>query len=59
VLDEKFHHAAFELHEALCFAYSEQSDGQSLGAFGDAVTKARAFIAAHDALPPRGRYEMA
>lgn len=47
-LDELFHDTAGELHEALQFAYSKKSEGQTIEAFGKAVSIARRLVAVED-----------
>jgi hypothetical protein len=44
--DTLFHNAAWELGEALKFARSMKSDGQTIEAYGTVVMKARALVAA-------------
>lgn len=53
-LEEEFHNAVSELEAALAFAHSDDSEPDTIGAFGKAVTIARRMIAADDKLRELG-----
>jgi hypothetical protein len=51
-LDTVVHDIAYKLRKALAFYYSEESDGETIEALGEAVRLARELVAADEALRP-------